>query len=56
MSISNGGALLIVVTVVIMILFLQELGQRVFETVFIVLVGILSFCTFMNFMYSEKDL
>ena len=41
--------------VVIGILFLQEVGQAVFEMVFLVMVGVLSICSFLNFYFTDVN-
>lgn len=49
MNVNNIVGILLILIVVIAILFMQELGQKIFEFAFFVMIGVLSFTMSVNF-------
>ena len=43
----------IIIIIVILILFVQELGQKIFELCFVLMVGVLGICCYVNFALSK---
>ena len=54
-GLSNLIGIPLIMFIVIGILFLQECGQKLFESAFFMMVGILSVCFFINFFMVKKE-